>query len=86
MPIIIDRFEDHNLAVLETDTGEAFEVPRSHLPSDAREGDVLTELPGDQQHGEVRYAVDHETTAQRLEEATALRGSLAQAPEGDIEL
>jgi hypothetical protein len=86
MPFIIDRFEDNDLAVLETDAGESLDVHRNHLPSDAREGDVLTELPKAEQHGEVRYAVDHGKTARRREEAKARWNSLPKGPEGDIEL
>jgi hypothetical protein len=85
MPIIIDRFEN-DLAVLETDDRETIDVPRSHLPPEAKEGDALLELPEDEWQGEVRYAVDHELTDQRRQEAEALRASLATAPDGDLEL
>ena len=41
----LDRFEDAGLAVLETDTGDSLIVPRTELPADVREGDVLSKLP-----------------------------------------
>ena len=44
MTYIIDRFEDNNLAVLETDDGTKVDVPRTQVPPEAKEGDVLIEL------------------------------------------
>ena len=60
---IIDRFEG-STAVVETD-GAMLNIPRSQLPSEAQEGDVL------QKNGE-RYSVDHAATAQRKEEMNRL--------------
>lgn len=86
MHLVIDRFEDNTLAVLETSEGESRVVPRSHLPWYASEGDVVYELPDNERQGEVRYAVDQGETLKRLEEAMNLRASLPNANEGDIEL
>jgi len=63
MPFTIDRFEDNDLVVLETDDGVSVNVPRAQLPPEAKEGDVLVEL--NDLDGAVRYAVDFELTEQR---------------------
>lgn len=86
MPLTIDRFEDNDLAVLESDTGASVVVPRTHIPPEAKEGDVLLELNGGPVDGPVRYAVDFEATERRKREAEEVRESLPQAPEGDLEL
>ena len=87
MSFTIDRFEDNDLVVLETDTGESLNVPHAHVPPEAREGDVLVELPKNELDGEVRYAVDYELTEQRKAEVEKLRASLPTLKgEGDIEL
>jgi hypothetical protein len=87
MPFTIDRFEDNDLVVLETDTGESLDVPRAYVPPEAKEGDVLVELPENKLDGDVRYAVDYELTEQRKAEVEKLRASLPTLrDEGDIEL
>lgn len=87
MPYTIDRFEDNGLAVLETDSGESVLVPRAHVPPEAREGDVLVELPENELDGEVRYAVDYELTEQRRQEVDRLRERIPMLPEeGDLKL
>ena len=87
MPYTIDRFEDNDLVVLETDTGEFLDVPHAYIPPEAREGDVLVELLENEIDGEVRYAVDYELTEQRKAEVKKLRASLPTlSDEGDIEL
>lgn len=87
MPFTIDRFEDNDLAVLETDDSESTIVPRVQVPPEAKEGDVLVALPKNELDGEVRYAVDYELTEQRRAETEQLRASLPTLDEeGDIEL
>jgi len=87
MPLIIDRFEDNDLVVLETDDRESIDVPRIHIPPEAKEGDVLVELPENELDSTVRYAVDFELTEQRRGEAERLRASIPTlSEEGDIEL
>lgn len=87
MPYTIDRFEDNDLVVLETDTGESMDVPRTHIPPEAREGDVLVELLKNELDGDVRYAVDFDLTKQRKAEVEQLRASLPTlSDEVDIEL
>lgn len=87
MPFTIDRFEDNDLVVLETDDRKSLDVPRAHVPPEAKEGDVLVELNGNELDGEVRYAVDFDLTEQRKAEVAQLRTSLPTlSDEGDIEL
>ena len=86
MPYTIDRFEDNDLAVLETDDGTTLDVPRAQVPPEAREGDVLLELTENELDGEVRYAVDFEATERRRREVSDLRASLPTVAEGDLEL
>lgn len=86
MTYTIDRFEDDDLAVLETEAGEAVVVPRTHVPLEAREGDGLVELNGGPVDGDVRYAVDFEATGRRRQKAADLRAPLPTAMVGDHEL
>lgn len=87
MPYVIDRFEDNDLAVLETDDGESLDVPRAQVPPEAKEGDVLVELPENELDGEVRYAVDFDLTEQRKGKVERLRHSIPTlSDEGDLEL
>lgn len=87
MPYTIDRFEDNDLVALETDDGKSVNVPRAHIPPEAKEGDVLVELNGGDLDGKVRYAVDFELTEQRKRESDRLRARIPMLPEeGDLEL
>ena len=87
MLFTIDRFEDNDLVVLETDNGVSVNVPRAHIPPEAKEGDVLVELPENELDGDVRYAVDFELTEQRKRETDRLRARIPMLPEeGDLEL
>ncbi len=86
MPYILDRFEDNDLAVLETDDGTTQDVPRAQVPSEAKEGDVLVELPENELDGELRYAVDFDATDARQREVSDLRDSISTVDEGDLEL
>lgn len=86
MSLVIDRFEDNSVAVLETLDGESIYVPRNHLPEEAGEGDVVELVPEDEWDGDVRYELDMAATTERLEHARTLRASLPQAADGDIEL
>ena len=86
MPYTLDRFEDNDLAVLETDDGTTLDVPRAQVPPEAREGDVLLELAENELDGEVRYAVNFEATERRRREVSDIRASLPRVAEGDLEL
>lgn len=73
---IIDRFEG-SWAVLEASDGTIFNFPRSFLPAEAREGDVLV----------FDIAVDREATEKRKKEVKDLLDDLRSQDEGsDIEL
>lgn len=80
---VVDQLEGE-IAVLETPEQVRLEVSRNDLPDDVEEGSML--VRHEDEGGEVTFTVDHEAGAKRLEEAKALRGSLPQAPEGDIDL
>lgn len=54
MLYILDRFEDNDLAVLETDDGTTRDISRNQISPEAKEGDVLLELPKNELDGEVR--------------------------------
>lgn len=86
MPYILDRFEDNDLAVLETDDGATVDIPRVQIPPEAKEGDVLLELAKNEHDGEVRYAVDFDATKARRREVSDLRASISTVEDGDIEL
>ena len=87
MRYTLDRFEDAGLAVLETDTGDSLIVPRTELPPDVQEGDVLSKLPWYRWHDEVRYTAEPDLTAERRREGEQLRAELSVLKdEGDIEL
>lgn len=60
--IILDRFEAE-FAVLETDDGME-NVPRTQIPTQAKEGDILCRTPNG-------YAVDETATAKRREKLLA---------------
>lgn len=83
----LDRFEDNGIAVLEKEDGTTFDIPAEWLPEDAQEGFVISlERSNKGGSSSVSFTVEEAVTTQRLEEAKALRASLARAPEGDVEL
>ncbi len=86
MPYILDRFEDNDLAVLETDDGTLLDVPRTQVPPEAKEGDVLLALTENELDGKVRFAVDFDATEQRRREVSDLRASIPTVDESDLEL
>jgi len=64
----IDRFEG-DLAMLETDSRQIVEIPRSALPAGAKEGDVVREEDG-------RFWIDKEETARLREQTRRLEDEL----------
>ena len=86
---ILDRFEDNDQAALEFSAGVTLNVPRSWLPPQVREGDVLRLRVTENASGTssfVSLRVDVDETAVRREEVEDLRSMLSKAPEGDLEL
>ncbi len=76
MNLIIDRFEE-SWAVLELPDGTTFNFPRSLLPEEVKEGDIL--------HFEV--SIDEEATRKRREHIQELLDDLkSQDKGGDTEL
>ena len=82
---VLERFEEA-WAVLEAAAGETFKVPRSWLPSTAKEGDVLSVSLESGDESNLRFAVDLAETDARRQRANELRESLPQGPEEDLEL
>jgi hypothetical protein len=88
LPIFtIDRFEGPDWAVLEDERGQTVRVPRTSLPADTREGDVIdaSDAVGDDATS-VRFHVDPQKRAERLAEAERLRARLPRGPKGDLDL
>jgi hypothetical protein len=89
----IDRFEEDEWAVLESDDGESVRVPAIWLPSAAREGQVLRlergaedGLSAEPKSVQLRFSLDEAETERRRGQAEEIRRSLPPGPEGDIEL
>lgn len=85
--IVIDRFEDGGLAVLELGPGESLSIPRQWLPADARAGDVVTlSVTVSPSESSVAFAHDRAATERRSSENAGLRAGLTKGPSGDIAL
>jgi hypothetical protein len=79
LTLSVDRFEgdDHAIAVLVTDDGEAVNMPRSLLPPGVEAGDVLTFAIGR----------DRGATGEVAGEAARIQRELSEGdPGGDIRL
>lgn len=88
--LIVDRIED-GFAVLEAGDASlevgSMHVPASWLPTDAREGSVLrVEVGREGDSSRVALTLDPETQAAREAEIRALRESIPEGPDGDIDL
>ena len=84
----VDRFEDGDWAVLEVAANRTFRIPRSWVPTNAKEGDVLAVDVDLKNTSTVTLSItiDPEATRERLREADELRQRLPRAPKGDISL
>jgi len=69
MKVIIDRFEGE-MAVLELESGDNIDVPRSQIPSSASEGDVLIKSSDDS------FVIDKEETNKLRKEINDLMNKL----------
>ncbi|EHQ88535.1 DUF3006 domain-containing protein [Desulfosporosinus youngiae] len=58
---IVDRFEE-NWAIIETENRTMFKLPRSILPIDLKEGDVIN----------IQVSINSEATKQRSDKAKSL--------------
>ena len=85
---VVDALQDPGLATLEAlDGGGSIVVPRSWLPSDAREGDVVATLAAQPRDADaVRFEVDAAATEERRRTLQKRRDRLPGAPSGDLEL
>lgn len=75
----LDRFEgrSNQIAVMLTDDGESFNLPRSILPPTAKPGDILT----------LSLELDPEQTKAVADETRRVQGKLTERdPGGDIKL
>lgn len=82
---IVDRIEG-DVAVVEDEAGNTFDVPLAVLPADIREGDVLHV---ERDPGVILRSVRHdaEATGERRRQLESLLNELRQRdPGGDIEL
>ncbi len=64
---IVDRFEG-DWAIVETETRTTFNLPRSVLPADLKEGDVIY----------IHVGIDSEATIQRSKKARSLLDNFFQ--------
>jgi hypothetical protein len=84
---ILERFEDNDLAVLEREDGELFQIPRSWLPTEARESYVLTlDVEPSSDVAWLTFSLDRNATQALREKISLLRARLPKGPEGDLEL
>jgi len=75
----LDRFEgrSNQIAVMLTDDGESFNLPRSILPPTAKPGDILT----------LSLELDPEQTKAVADETRRVQGRLTERdPGGDVKL
>src|SRR5688572_2587121 len=85
----VDRFEDAVGVILEDDSGRTFSVPKSWVPEDAKEGDVLSLVVDRSQSSSsvvLNIEIDREATDRRRREVEELRQQLPRAPKGDFSL
>jgi hypothetical protein len=89
----IDRFENDEWAVVESDDGLSARLPIAWLPSASSEGHVLrVELGAQDGLAEeplsktVRFVIDESETELRRDRAEVTRRNLPRGPQGDFEL
>ena len=84
----VDRIEDGGWAVLEDGDARTFTVPRSWLPAEVREGDVISVNVEEFVEGVrcLRFVIDPAARQERLQEAQRRRDRLPKGPKGDISL
>ena len=85
----IDRFDGRDWVVLEDDAARTFNVPRSWVPADAREGDVIKihiDLQTSPGATALRLALDPDAKVKRIRDADQRRQQLPRGPKGDVSL
>lgn len=70
----IDRFEGE-YAVLQNMQGQNFDLPRSEIPENAKEGDMLIEYGG-------VYSIDEKLTQERKEKIARLKNRIRRKKDG----
>ena len=82
---VVDRIEDGEHVVLEPAGGSgALVLPLAWLPPGVGEGDLVVATVVED--GGVRFAIDGDATADRLEALRRRREGLRRGPEGDLSL
>lgn len=66
--LIIERFES-DFAIVETDEDTFTQIPRTALPPNAKEGDIITKIDDE-------YIIDYENTKKRRQKIIDLQNSL----------
>lgn len=66
--LIIDRFEG-DIAIVETDENTFMQIPRTALPPNAKEGDIVVKV-------EDKYIIDYESTEKRRQKIIDMQNSL----------
>jgi hypothetical protein len=83
----IDRFDGRDWVVLEDDAARTFHIPRSWVPAEAQEGDVLTIDTQDSATATALHiTIDRDATARRRRQAEEIRQRLPRGPKGDVSL
>ena len=86
-PLIVESLEHPTIATLEDGDGTRLVVPRSWLPRDAADGDVLRAIVEDEVEGRtIHLRIDVEATATRRREMQERHERLPRAPGGDLDL
>jgi DUF3006 family protein len=84
----IDRFEGTEWAVIENDGGRTFSIPRTWLPAQAQEGDVV-KLEVEERAPQsqlLRLTLDSEARARTQKGVRQQRTELPSGPKGDLSL
>jgi DUF3006 family protein len=83
----IDRFEGSEWAALEDETARTFQIPRTWLPADAREGDVVNaSTEQGRPISTVRLELDSAARERQEARVRDLRERLPRGPKGDVSL
>lgn len=83
----IDRFDGADWVVLEDEQGRTLRVPRTWVPTDSREGSVVSiEATTQESVTDLRLAIDADATSKRMREADHQREQLQRGPKGDVSL
>lgn len=88
MPLYtVDRFEGPDWALLEDESARPLRVPRSWLPVDVREGDVINaSVAAGSAATSLVFELNPKKREERLRDVRKLREGLPSGPKGDLSL